>query len=173
MELKILLRQGGSPNKVTAEEFVKKFLQTKKVRIRQEWEGKIDAGRKSITKERYELIEGKLRNYFVRFLGEKTDIRTVPLLKWNEWETWRIENNKMKDRGKPKSITMQNEMGVIRECWRWGIENSYLPNTPKLPFFPQSSRLYVTISPPAKSETKTKLIKNAISNQEYPNLVTL
>lgn len=134
MELRILLRQGGSPNKVTVEEFVKKFLQTKKVRIRQEWEGKIDAGRKSITKERYELIEGKLRNYFVRFLGEKTDIRTVPLLKWNEWETWRLENNKMKDRGKPKSITMQNEMGMIRECWRWGIENSYLPNTPKLPF---------------------------------------
>ena len=81
MELKILLRQGGSPYKVTAEEFVKKFLQTKNVRIRQEWEEKIDAGRKSITKERYELIEGKLRNYFVRCLGEKTGIRAVKLKK--------------------------------------------------------------------------------------------
>jgi len=38
------------------------------------------------------------------------------------------------DNEKPKSITIQNEMGVFRECWKWGIVNSYLLNTPKLPF---------------------------------------
>jgi len=134
LELKVLLRQGGTPNKVTVEEFVKKFLKTKQVLIREEWEGKIDRGRKSITKERYQLIQGKLKNYFVRFLGEKTDIRTVPLSKWKEWEVWRVENSTRSESGKPKSITIQNEMGMIRECWKWGIENSYLPNTPKLPF---------------------------------------
>jgi len=41
---------------VTVEEFVKKFLKTKEVLIRQEWEGKIDRGLKSITKGRYGLI---------------------------------------------------------------------------------------------------------------------
>jgi len=134
LELRVLLRQGGTPNKVTVEEFVTKFLKTKQVLIRGEWEGKSDRGRKSITKERYQLIEGKLRNYFIGFLGNKTDIRTVSLSKWKEWEVWRVENNPRSDTGKPKSSTIQNEMGMIRECWRWGIENSYLPNTPKLPF---------------------------------------
>ena len=25
-------------------------------------------------------------------------------------------------------------MGIILELWKWGIENSFLPHTPKLPF---------------------------------------
>ena len=134
MELRVLIKQGGSPISVSVEEFVKRFLKTKKVRVRGKWEGKEDRGKRSITGQRYELIEGKLRNYFIRFLGDKTDIRTIPLSKWNTWEVWRIENNTRKEMGKPKSITIQNEMGMIREIWRWGMENSYIPNTPKLPF---------------------------------------
>ena len=56
LELRVLIRQGVTPSKVTVEEFVKKFLKTKEVLIRQEWEGKIDRGLKSITKGRYGLI---------------------------------------------------------------------------------------------------------------------
>ncbi|BEV35421.1 site-specific integrase [Synechococcus sp. M16CYN] len=134
LQLRVLLRQGGSPNKVSVLELVKKFLKTKEVRIRGEWEGKEDRGDKSITQGRYELVRGKLSNYFIRFLGEKTDVRTIPLSVWNEWETWRINNNTRKELGTPSSDTIKNEMGIIREIWKWGIENSYLPNTPKLPF---------------------------------------
>ena len=36
--------------------------------------------------------------------------------------------------GTPTAITIQNEMGMIRELWRWGIEEGYIPFTPKLPF---------------------------------------
>ena len=53
--------------KTTVEDLVAKFLAYKRSRIRGEWEGKGEAGRKSITKERYALIEGKLRNYLVPF----------------------------------------------------------------------------------------------------------
>ena len=56
LELRVLIRQGVTPSKVTVEEFVKKFLKTKEVLIRQEWEGKINRGLKSITKGRYGLI---------------------------------------------------------------------------------------------------------------------
>ena len=44
--------------KTTVEDLVAKFLAYKRSRIRGEWEGKGEAGRKSITKERYALIEG-------------------------------------------------------------------------------------------------------------------
>ena len=80
------------------------------------------------------LIAGKLRNYLVPFLGASTDVRTVPLRKWEEWMSWRVESRHTRTGGKPKAITLQNEMGMIRECWNWGMENSHLPFSPKLPF---------------------------------------
>ena len=36
--------------------------------------------------------------------------------------------------GKPKAITIQNEMGMIREVWKWGMTNTLIPFSPKLPF---------------------------------------
>ena len=73
------------------------------------------------------MIEGKLRNYLVPFLGAKTDIRNIPSNKWMEWEAWRREQTR---HGKPKADTIANEMGIIREFWRWAMENSYIPSLP-------------------------------------------
>jgi integrase len=127
----VQLKQGVTINKVLVEDVVAKFLRHKKSRVRDTWEGKEDAGKKSITKERWELIEGKLRNYLVPFLGAKTDIRNIPSNRWLEWEVWRREQVR---HGKPAAVTIQNEMGMIREFWKWAMENSYIPFAPKLPF---------------------------------------
>ena len=134
LNLRVLLKQGASVNPLSAENFVEKFLRTKHSRIRDTWEGKEDAGRKSITQERYGLIEGKLLNYLVPFLGASTDVRTVPLRKWDEWMTWRVESRHTRTRNKPKANTLRDEMGMLRECWKWGMENSHIPFSPKLPF---------------------------------------
>ena len=134
MELRVTLKQGGSVLPMPVEEVVERFLKSKRARIREEWEGKDAAGRRSITKERYALIEGKLRNYLVPFLGAKTDARNIPFSKWNEWEGWRVESRHTRTGGRPKAVTVQNEMGMLRECWKWGMENSLIPFSPKLPF---------------------------------------
>ena len=89
IEVKVQLRQGGSVIPVSVELVVEKFLRYKKSLIRGEWESKDDVGKRSITKERYGLIQGKLYNYLVPFLGRKTDARNVPYRKWSEWESWR------------------------------------------------------------------------------------
>ena len=134
MELRVTLRQGGSVLRMSVEEIVERFLKFKKSRVRDTWEGKDAAGRRSITKDRYALIEGKLRNYLVPFLGAKTDARNIPFSKWNEWEGWRVESRHTRTGGRPKAVTVQNEMGILRECWKWGMENSLIPFSPKLPF---------------------------------------
>jgi len=134
VELRVQLKQGGSVLPLPVEELVERFLKTKQSRVRGEWEGKQDAGLKSITKGRYELIAGKLRNYLVPFLGAKTDARNVPHSKWQEWETWRVESKHTRTGGKPKASTVQNEMGVIRECWKWGMRQQLIPFSPQLPF---------------------------------------
>jgi len=134
LELKSVLRAGGTATKITAEDLVNRFLKIKYARIRQDDEGKSDAGKRSITRERYVLIEGKLRNYLVPFLGRNTDVKSVPLMKWNEWEAWRKDNKHTRSGKNPKAITIQNEMGIIRECWKWGMENALIPFSPKLPF---------------------------------------
>jgi len=131
LELMVQLKQGVSITKVTVEDVVAKFLRHKKSRVRDTWEGKDEAGKKSITRERWALIEGKLRNYLIPFLGGKTDIRSIPSSKWLEWEAWRREQVR---HGKPKADTIANEMGIIRECWKWAMEHSFIPFAPKLPF---------------------------------------
>ena len=134
VEVKVQLKQGGSVLPLQVEVVVERFLASKAARVRGEWESKADAGLKSITKERYGLIAGKLRNYLVPFLGARTDARSIAASKWNEWEVWRVKNNTRREMGKPKAITIQNEMGVIRECWKWAMDNSLIPFSPKLPF---------------------------------------
>ena len=85
VNLRVQLAQGVTVViKTTVEDLVGKFLAYKRSRIRGELEGKGEAGRKSITKERYALIEGKLRNYLVPFLGAKTDAKSIPIRKWSE-----------------------------------------------------------------------------------------
>jgi len=133
VNLRVLLAQGVTVViKTTVEDLVAKFLSHKRSRIRGEWEGKGEAGRKSITKERYALIEGKLRNYLVPFLGAKADSKSIPTKKWSEWETWRRQN--VRRGGAPKADTLLNEMGHIRECWKWGMEQGHIPFAPVLPF---------------------------------------
>ena len=133
INLRVQLQQGVSLGKVTVEDLVLKFLEFKRSRIRGDWESKQDAGLRSITKARFGLIKGKLLNYLVPFLGEKTDVRSVPFAKWNHWQQWRMENH-ARGHERPKAITIQNEMGMIRECWKWGMENSLIVFSPKLPF---------------------------------------
>ena len=133
LEVKVQLKQGGSVLALPVSDLVDRFLRHKKTRIRGEWESKQDAGLRSITQERYGLIEGKLRNYLVPFLGAKTDARGVPFSKWKQWEEWRYLHNS-RSNSRPKAITIQNEMGMIRECWKWAMENSLIAFTPKLPF---------------------------------------
>ena len=66
-------------------------------------------------------------------LGAKTDARNIPYRTWNDWQAWRIKNNTRAPKH-PKAITIQNEMGMIRECWKWAMENGYCRSHPKLPF---------------------------------------
>ena len=88
VNLRLQLAQGVTVvMKTTVEDLVAKFLAYKRSRIRGEWEGKGEAGRKSITKKRYALIEGKLHNYLLPFLRAKTDAKSIPIRKWSEWET--------------------------------------------------------------------------------------
>ena len=132
VEMKVQLKQGVGLTLVSVEDLVKRFLARKRSLVRGAWESKEEAGRRSITKERWGLIEGKLRNYVIPFLGARTDVRSIAFRKWAEWEEWRRENPALGD--KPKAITIQNEMGIIRECWKWGMENGLIPFSPKLPF---------------------------------------
>ena len=134
IDVKVQLKQGGTVLPFTAEKLVHLFLQNKKALIRGRWQSKHEGGDKSITQERYVLIEGKLRNYFLGFLGKNTDVRNVPLSRWNKWEQWRIENNVRQEMGKPKAITVKNEKGMIREIWNWAMKEQYIPHQPKLPF---------------------------------------
>ena len=85
LETKLVLKQGGSVVAMPVEQVVEKFLAMKQARVRGRWEGKGEAGTKSITAERYGLIAGKLRNYLVPFLGAKTDARSIPFSKWKQW----------------------------------------------------------------------------------------
>ena len=128
IDVKVQLKQGGTVLPFTAEKLVHLFLQNKKALIRGRWQSKHEGGDKSITQERYVLIEGKLRNYFLGFLGKNTDVRNVPLSRWNKWEQWRIENNVRQEMGKPKAITVKNEKGMIREIWNWAMKEQYIPH---------------------------------------------
>ena len=132
VSMRVQLQQGVTLVKTTVGQVVEKFLKHKKSRVRDEWEGKQEAGRKTITPARYGLIRGKLLNYLVPFLGEKTDIKSIPRNKWSEWETWR-RNNCAKG-SSPKADTLLNEMGHIRELWRWAMNAQYIPASTFIPF---------------------------------------
>ena len=132
VNMRVQLQQGVTLVKTTVQSVVEKFLRHKASRVRDAWEGKQEAGRKTITKARYGLIRGKLENYLVPFLGAKTDAKSIPKSKWSEWEGWRRVNGVQG--GAPKADTLLNEMGHIRECWKWAMEQGLIPHSPVLPF---------------------------------------
>ena len=106
---------------------VREFLQIKRNKIRGVNEGKKDHIRRTITERTYTRISGKLNNYLTPFLGKRIDIKSVKISKFdNEWVDWRRVNNKRKELGNPKAVTLYNEMILLREFWKWGIKNGYV-----------------------------------------------
>ena len=132
VSMRVQLQQGVTLVKTTVETVVEKFLRHKASRVREAWEGKQEAGKNTITHARYGLIRGKLENYLVPFLGAKTDVKGIPKSKWAAWEDWRRTNGVTGV--KPRGDTLANEMGMIRECWNWGMEQGLIPHAPYLPF---------------------------------------
>ena len=56
VSMRVQLQQGVTLVKTTVQSVVEKFLAHKRARVRGAWEGKQEAGRKTITQERYGLI---------------------------------------------------------------------------------------------------------------------
>tara|TARA_A200000159_G_C7336809_1_gene345421 strand:+ start:3770 stop:5200 length:1431 start_codon:yes stop_codon:yes gene_type:complete len=112
---------------------VEAFLEHKNNNVRGEWEGKEDKGTKSITKLRYGNIKSKLKNYFVRYIGAKTDAKTLKPNQFNDkWETWRMNNSVVG--GQPKQATIKDEIVIIRDLWGWGQRNGFIKDTAAKPF---------------------------------------
>ena len=133
-DIKLDIRQGVSVIGKAVEEVVREFLQMKRNKIRGENEGKKDHIRRTITYRTYLRIAGKLNNYVTPFLGKRTDIKSVKIFKFdNEWLDWRLVNNKRKELGKPKPVTLYNEMILLREFWKWGIKNNLVEKAYLIP----------------------------------------
>ena len=120
----------------SVQDFVEQFLNDKRSYIRGEMEGKIDGGKRSITKERYQLIEGKLRNYFIPFLGATTGASSLTPKHFAKWDLWRKLNpaGVGKKKTEPKQSTLSEEMTLIREVWSWGIKDGFIRQSLKKPF---------------------------------------
>ena len=126
-EIRDDIRQGVSVIGKAVEEVVREFLQMKQNKIRGVNEGKKDHIRKTITTATYKRIKGVLNNYVIPFLGKRTDIKSVKIYKFDtEWLDWRLANHKRNELGKPKAVTLYNQMILLREFWKWGIKNGYV-----------------------------------------------
>ena len=126
-EIRDDIRQGVNVIGKPVEEVVREFLQMKQNKIRGVNEGKKDHIRKTITGATYKRIKGTLNNYVIPFLGKRTDIKSVKIFKFdNEWLDWRNANHKRNELGKPKAVTLYNQMILLREFWKWGIKNGYI-----------------------------------------------
>jgi integrase len=137
INLRVQLKMGVKIETTPVSKLVRDFLKMKESRVRGEWEGKKDGGLRSITKQRYKLIEGKLLNYFVPFIGANTNAKTISYKKFDAtWEGWRRDNPTGRGNKKvpPKQSTLKDEMGMIREIWTWGQKNGYIEPTLMKPF---------------------------------------
>ena len=137
IDIRTQLAQGLKIKFTTAEQLTIAFLKYKKSFVRGEWQGKVDAGDRSITKARFKLIEGKIRNYFLPFVGASSNAHNLSYKKFDkEWEIWRKDNPSGvgQKRKKPKNITIQNEMTMIREIWNWGQMNGFIQPSERKPF---------------------------------------
>tara|TARA_Y100000589_G_scaffold109358_1_gene103926 strand:+ start:167 stop:910 length:744 start_codon:yes stop_codon:yes gene_type:complete len=137
VNIRTQLAQGLKIKFTSPEKLVIDFLKFKKTLVRGEWDIKKDAGRKSITKLRYQLIESKLRNYFLPFVGEDSNAKSLSYKKFDkEWRQWRKSNPSGRGKRKmiPKESTILDEMGNIREVWKWGQMNGYIAPSERKPF---------------------------------------
>ena len=120
----------------SVEQLIYSFLEDKKSYVRPEMMGKKEGGKKSITLERYENIAGRLRNYFIPFLGSSTISTNLTPKSFDKWDKWRMENPKGSGKKKvaPKQSTISEEMTLFREVWNWGIKEGFIRQSLKKPF---------------------------------------
>ena len=76
----------------SVEQMIYSFLEDKKSYVRPEMMGKKEGGKKSITLERYDNIKGKLKNYFIPFVGSSTISTNLTPKSFDNWDKWRMEN---------------------------------------------------------------------------------
>mgnify|MGYP007000072531 CR=1 len=70
---------------------------------------------------------------FVRYIGAKTDAKTLKPNQFNDkWETWRMNNSVVG--GQPKQATIKDEIVIIRDLWGWGQRNGFIKDTAAKPF---------------------------------------
>jgi len=137
LDLKSDLRNNTEVMKVTVKSFIADFLKWKKKYIRDESEGKSDAGQRSIVQGRWDTTETKLRRYFASFIGENMDIKKVSYKRFDkDWEIWRKEPSQLTTtKGqKPAQSTIKMEMSILREIWGWGQKYNYISQGQIKPF---------------------------------------
>ena len=127
------IQQGVNLRSTPVSKLVEAFLDHKQTKVRGEWEGKEDAGTKSITKQRFGNIKSKLNNYFVPYIGAKTDSKGLKSKQFQDkWETWRFDN--AVGGIQPKQSTIKDEITIIRDLWGWGQRNNFISEQVSKPF---------------------------------------
>ena len=137
LDIKSDLRNNTEVMKVSVKSFVDIFLKWKKQYIRDESEGKSDAGSRSLVQGRWDTTETKLRRYFIPFIGGNKDLKKVTYKKFDkDWEMWRKEPSQLTTtKGKkPAQSTVKMEMSIIREIWGWGQTYKYIDDGQLKPF---------------------------------------
>ena len=120
----------------SVEQMIYSFLEDKKSYVRPEMMGKKEGGKKSITLDRYDNIKGKLKNYFIPFVGSSTISTNLTPKSFDNWDKWRMENpvGVGKKASVPKQSTISEEMTLFREVWNWGIKEGFIRQSLKKPF---------------------------------------
>ena len=137
IDIRTKVAQGLKIKFTTTEKLVIEFLKYKKSLVRGKWDIKEDVGRNSITLQRYRLIESKLRNYFLPFIGADSNAMNLSYKKFDqEWRQWRRNNpcGRGQKSSIPKESTVIDEMGNIRELWKWGQMHGYITPSERKPF---------------------------------------
>lgn len=67
------------------------FLEDKKSYIRGDFIVKKEGGKKSITIQRYKLVEHKLKNYFIPFIVSSTISTNFTPKSFDKWDKWRMQ----------------------------------------------------------------------------------
>ena len=120
----------------SVEQMIYSFLEDKKSNVRGDLIGKKEGGKKSITIQRYKLVEHKLKNYFIPFIGSSTISTNLTPKSFDKWDKWRMANPKGSGKKKqpPKQSTIADEMSLFREVWNWGIKEGFIRQSLKKPF---------------------------------------
>ena len=117
---------------------IDEFLSKKFINVRPEMMGEKEGGSKSITKDRYDNIKGKLKNYFIPFVGANTIATNLKPKEFEEWEYWRRQEENWAGVGKKKKAPCQSTIGdeitLFREVWRWGVKKGFIRASLDVPF---------------------------------------